>query len=29
MDQLGVVFSWSVAHEQVETGGVINEATMK
>lgn len=25
LDQLGVIFSWSVAHEQLETGGVIND----
>lgn len=25
MDQLSVIFSWSVAHEQVENGGVVND----
>lgn len=25
MGQLGVIFSWSVAHEQIENGGVIND----
>lgn len=25
MGQLGVIFSWSVAHEQIENGGVIDD----